>query len=108
MTYIIVYVTTKDAEEASRIGEALVKERLAACANVIPSINSVYWWKGRLERDSEAVLLLKSTRDNAEGIIERVRELHSYGVPCIDVISLSGGNQEYFKWLEGTLGKGGR
>ncbi len=106
MTYVMVYVTSKDAEEAERIGETLVKERLAACANIIPSMKSVYWWKGSIERDSEAVLLMKSVEGKAQEIVKRVSELHSYDVPCIDVIPLSGGNQEYFRWLEESLEPG--
>ena len=103
MTYIMVYITAKDADEASRIGEALVKERLAACANVIPEIQSTYWGKSNVEKEGEAALLLKSVQDRAEQIIRRVRELHSYDVPCIDIIPLSGGNPEYFKWLDESL-----
>jgi periplasmic divalent cation tolerance protein len=107
MTYIIVYITAKDADEASRIGETLVRERLAACTNVIPEIKSTYWWKGRVEKEGEAVLLLKSVQDRAEQIIRRVRELHSYEVPCIDIVPLSGGNPEYFRWLEESIKPGG-
>lgn len=103
MTYIMVYITTKDREEAERIGEALVKERLAGCANVIPAIQSIYWWKGDIQKEGEAVLLLKSKQDKAEDIIKRVKELHSYDVPCTHVIPISGGNEDYFKWLEENL-----
>ena len=103
MTYIIVYITAKDEDEASRIGEAVVKERLAACANVIPEIKSVSWWNGAVESNSEAVLLLKSVDGKAGQIIERVRELHSYDVPSIDVIPVTDGNPECFKWIEESL-----
>ena len=103
MTYVMVYITTKSEEEASRIGETLVRERLAACANVIPEIQSTYWWKGKLENEGETALLLTSVQDNAQRIIDRVRELHSYEVPCIDIIPLSGGNEEYFKWIDENI-----
>lgn len=103
MTYVIVYITAKDKEEALRIGEKLVREKLAACANIIPSIESIYWWKGNLEKDNEAVLLLKSVQGKAQRIIERVKELHSYDVPCVDVIPISDGNKDYFKWLDESI-----
>ena len=88
MNYIIIYVTTKDEDEAQSIGMTLVRERLAACANVIPSVKSVYWWKGKVEQDTEAVLLVKSTKSKSNAIVKRVNELHSYDVPCIDVLPI--------------------
>jgi periplasmic divalent cation tolerance protein len=103
MTYVIVYITAKDKEEASRIGQTIVKEKLAGCANIIPEIESIYWWKGKLEVDNEAVLLLKSVEGKVKRIIERVKELHSYDVPCIDVIPLTDGNKDYFKWLDESI-----
>ena len=106
MNYIIIYVTTKDEDEAQSIGMTLVRERLAACANVIPSVKSVYWWKGKVEQDTEAVLLVKSTKSKSNAIVKRVNELHSYDVPCIDVLPIKGGNEEYFRWLDESL-KGG-
>jgi periplasmic divalent cation tolerance protein len=103
MTYIMVYVTTKDEDEAKRIGETLVKERLAACANIIPGIRSVYWWKGEVESNGEAAIMLKSKQEKSQEIVKRVKELHSYDVPTIDIIPLSGGNPDCFEWLEESL-----
>jgi periplasmic divalent cation tolerance protein len=100
MPYVIAYMTAKDAAQAKRIGEKIVRERLAACANVIPSIESVYWWKGKIEREKEALLLLKTKKSLAARLIKRVKELHSYGVPCVDIISVIEGNRDYFKWIE--------
>ena len=98
--YVIAYVTARDMEEAKRIGETVVREKLAACANIIPSIESIYWWKGNMEDDRETVLLLKTKKALASKLIKRVKELHSYEIPCVDIIPVTEGNEDYFKWIE--------
>ncbi len=100
MSYVIAYITTKNIAEARKIGEAVVKERLAACANIIPSLESVYWWKGKMEKERESVLLLKTKKSLAGKLIKKVKELHSYETPCVDIIPVTGGNPDYFKWIE--------
>ncbi|PJZ68069.1 divalent-cation tolerance protein CutA [Leptospira perolatii] len=100
MQFRTIYITTKNEEEALRIGEALVKERLAACANILPKIKSIYHWQGNLEKDDEAVLLLKTREDLAENIISRVKELHSYTIPCAVSWQISEANQDYLKWIQ--------
>ena len=100
MTYVIAYVTARDQDEAKRIGEAIVREKLAACANIIPVIHSIYWWKGSIEEEKECLLLLKTKKTLVPKLIKRVKELHSYDVPCVDIIPVTDGNKEYFKWVE--------
>lgn len=98
--YVIAYLTARDQAEAKRIGETLVKEKLAACANIIPSIESVYWWKGNMEEDKESLIILKTKKALAGKLIKRVKELHSYETPCVDIIPVTEGNKDYFKWIE--------
>jgi periplasmic divalent cation tolerance protein len=100
MTYVIVYATSKDEKEARTIGEILVKEKLIACANIIPAIQSIYWWKGKIEKNGEAAMFLKTKKSLVKRLIKRIKELHSYEVPTIDVITISDGNPECFKWIE--------
>jgi periplasmic divalent cation tolerance protein len=100
MTYVIAYVTARDQEEAKRIGEAVVREKLAACANIVPSIQSIYWWKGNIEDERESLLMLKTKKTLVARLIKRVKELHSYEIPCVDIIPVVDGNKEYFKWIE--------
>jgi len=100
MQYVIAYVTTRDQEEAKRIGEAVVREKLVACANIVPSIQSIYWWKGSIEDERESLLMLKTKKALAAKLIKRVKELHSSEIPCIDIIPVVDGNKEYFKWIE--------
>lgn len=100
MSYVVVFVTASTAEEAARIGRALVEERLAACANLIPSIASTYWWKGKIEEAGEALLIIKTRQDLVEQLTARVRALHSYTVPEVIVLPILGGNPDYLKWIK--------
>lgn len=100
MRYFIIYITASSAQEAERIGEAVVNERLAACANVVPSLRSTYWWKGRLEKSREALLLLKTKKARVKKVIKRVRELHSYENPAIVAIPILEGSKDYLAWVE--------
>ena len=99
MGAIFAYVTAKDKEEARRIGMALLEERLAACINVMPGMESTYWWEGRLEEAQECVLLVKSDASRSEAIVRRVRELHSYSCPCVAIWPLTDGNPDYLDWI---------
>lgn len=100
MAFCLLYITTRDRDEALRIARALVKERLAACANVLPGMTSVYEWQGELQEDSECVLILKTREELAPAARERVAALHSYELPCILTLPVSGGNAGYLAWIE--------
>jgi len=103
----LIYITTKNREEALKIGSAIVEEKLAACANVIDGMESVYRWKGNVEVDKECVLILKTTYHNVAKLTRRVKELHSYEVPCVISINLAEqeGNMEYLEWLQQSVTK---
>ncbi|BAZ39324.1 divalent-cation tolerance protein CutA [Calothrix sp. NIES-4101] len=101
MEPVFVYVTCKDRAEAIQVGKALVETRLAACANVIDGMDSIYWWKGKLEVAKEAILILKSRRDLVEELTKKVKLEHSYEVPCVVALPITGGNQDYLDWLTG-------
>lgn len=100
MAVMFVYATAADAAEAERIGRAIVTERLAACANILPAMRSIYWWQGKIEDGTEAVLILKTTRARLPELIARVRALHSYDCPCIEAIEVADGNPEFLAWVE--------
>lgn len=99
MDLVIAYITAGSKEEALRIGRALVGEGLAACANVLDGMTSVYRWKGAVEEAGEAVLIAKTRADLFDRLTERVRALHSYDVPCVVEIRLGRGNPPYLDWL---------
>ena len=100
---IMVYITTADADEARRIAKALVEERLAACANILGRVESVYHWEGAVQSSEEAALLAKTTEDCFDALAARVRELHSYELPCIVAVPLARGEPGFLGWLEENI-----
>jgi periplasmic divalent cation tolerance protein len=106
MSALVVYVTTASRDEALVIGRTVVGERLAACANVVGEICSVYWWEGRVNEDLEALLILKSTPARLDALIARVRALHSYTTPCITAWPITAGNPDYLTWIEAETDAG--
>ncbi len=97
--YVWVYVTASTRDEALKIGRAVVQERLAACANVIDGLTSVYWWEGAVQEDPEAALVLKTRADLLEPLAARIRELHSYTCPCVVALPVLGGNPDFLAWI---------
>jgi periplasmic divalent cation tolerance protein len=98
---IIIYITTSSKEEAGKIAQHLLKNKLIVCANFFP-INSLYLDSGKIKEDDEFVLLLKTVEDKYNEIVKEVTKLHSYSVPCIlkmDVVP----NEAYGKWLNGQF-----
>lgn len=93
------YVTCASAEEALRIGREVVEARLAACANILPGLTSIYRWQGRIESGGEAALILKTRAELVEALVARVKALHSYTVPCIVALPITAGNPDYLGWL---------
>ena len=98
------YVTAGSREEALSIGRRVVQERLAACANVLDGMTSVYWWQGALQQAGEAVLILKTRAELVERLTARIRELHSYECPCVVALPIAAGNPDYLDWIAGESG----
>lgn len=99
----IVLTTSGSLPEARRLARRLVRERAAACVNVVPRVESVYWWKGKVERSGEALLLLKTTRPRLARLSGRIKALHPYEIPEILVLPLSHGDPAYLQWLRESL-----
>ena len=93
---MLLYITCKDKKEATKISNHLLKRRLIACANIFP-ISSLYWWKGKIVKDKESVLIAKSLNKHFNKIQKEVKKIHSYEVPCITKIN-SKSNKAYEKW----------
>lgn len=100
MDCCVVYATASDISEAKRIGKTLVEERLVACANCIPGMQSVYCWEGIVEESTEVVLMMKTRSSLVDAVVKRAKELHSYEVPCVVSWPITTGNSEYLKWIE--------
>ena len=101
----IVLTTVASLDEAGRLGRTLVEERLAACATVIPAVESIYSWKGKLETSSEAMLLLKTGSEQIAALEARLHQLHSYETPEFLVLSVEAGSSAYLEWLFSHLEK---
>ncbi len=101
--YSLVYITTSGMEESRKIGRKIIEERLAGCVNIIPAIESLYWWKGEIEGDNESILIVKTKANNIENIIKRVKEIHSYENPAILAIPIIEGSKDYLDYLDGEI-----
>jgi periplasmic divalent cation tolerance protein len=95
----IVFVTAGSEEEAATIGHTLVEERLAACANIVPRIRSIYRWKGQIYDEQEFLIIIKTRTALFEPLQERVKKLHSYEVPEIISFPIERGLTEYLEWV---------
>lgn len=95
----IVLTTTGSQEEGRKIAQALVYRRLAACVNIVPQIESVYRWQGKVETAKEWLLLIKTEADLFERVRDAVKELHSYDLPEFVMLEVAAGSQEYLSWI---------
>lgn len=98
-----VYVTVSSEDEGLAIARTVVEERLAACANLLPPIRSVYHWNGRVEDGVEHTLVLKSRADRIDALTARIVDLHSYDVPCVVALPIVDGHPAYLAWLSAEL-----
>lgn len=97
---IIVLITTGSEEEAHSIAESLVKEKKAACVNIVPRVDSLFWWEGKLDSVPESLLLVKTKASLFPEIVELVKRTHSYEVPEIIALPIIAGSEDYLKWLD--------
>jgi periplasmic divalent cation tolerance protein len=95
----LIYVTAPSRQEAEKIAETVVTERLAACANILDGVTSIFHWEGKLCRETEAVLILKTTEPRVGALTARIQELHSYECPCIVVLPIEAGNSAFLEWV---------
>ena len=100
---VSVHITASSSEEAHRIAQTVVTERLAACVQVVPGVVSVYRWEGELRRDDEHLLICKTTQARVEALSQRVVELHGHDVPCVVVLGVQGGWSPYLDWVAGEV-----
>lgn len=96
---LVVLVTAGSVDEAERLAEALVQEKLAACVNVLPGVTSVYRWEGAVQRDTEVLMLVKTQRPLLDRLVAQVQARHSYDVPEIVALPIVAGSQPYLRWL---------
>ena len=100
----IILTTTSSQAEARKIARALIEKKLAACVNIIPRIESVYRWQGKVETAREWLLVIKTSQKRAKAVESAIKELHSYDLPECISIAIDGGSKEYLKWLGKQVG----
>ena len=99
MSETITFSTCKDLKQANRIARTLVKEKLAACVNIVPGVASIYAWEGKVEEGREVLLVIKSRAALSKKLAARVKALHSYSVPEVVTIPIASGNPDYLRWI---------
>lgn len=104
MEDIVVFITAPNEDEAARIARALVDSRAAGCVNIIKNIRSIYSWQGKIEDESEVLMVVKTQKNLFEPLSRKVKELHSYSVPEIIAIPIIEGSEDYIRWLHEVTG----
>ena len=97
---IVILVTTRSEPEAHKIADLLLNRRKAACVNIVPKIESSFWWQGKLDSAQESLLIIKTKASLLSEIVDIVKAAHSYEVPEIMALPIIGGNEDYLKWID--------
>jgi periplasmic divalent cation tolerance protein len=100
---IAVFVTTANADDAGRLADMLIGKRLAACVQILPEMQSVYRWQGKIERQKEVLLIAKTTMAKFEALDKEVRAMHSYETPEIVALPLTAGSAPYLEWISSSV-----
>ena len=100
---IVIFVTTKDADEAKKISQELLTQKLIACANIVSGVQSIFWWEGKIDSTSEVLLILKTKKSLFKKVEKVVKSLHSYQTPEIIALPIVTGSKEYLGWINESL-----
>lgn len=103
MDFYLFTVTVPNIEEGKKIARSLVESRLAACVNIIKDISSVYRWKGEIQEDNEHLLLIKTTEDKSDPLIQKIKAIHSYSEPECIGFKVEKGSQKYLNWIKDVV-----
>jgi len=103
---VVIFITTGTDEEAHKVAEALLKNRHAACVNIVPRISSLFWWQDKLDSAQESLLIVKSKASLLSEIVRLVKEVHSYDVPEVIALPIIGGNPDYLEWISKEVKQG--
>jgi len=98
-SYIVVFITTDTLEEAQQISKVLVERKKVACVNIVPRVNSLFWWQDKPESVQESLLIIKTKASLLDKVTTLVKEIHSYDTPEIIALPIVGGNQDYLEWI---------
>ena len=101
---IVVLMTAPSSAEAERIAEVLVSQQLAACVQILPGLQSIYVWQGKVQRESEVMVLAKTTQNNFAKLEREIHAIHSYETPEIVALPIVAGSEPYLSWLSCSVG----
>jgi len=96
----VVFITIDSQENAQKIASKLLSERKAACVNIIPAVESQYWWQGKIENADELMLVIKTRASLMDELVALVKSIHPYSIPEIIALPIIGGNEDYLQWIE--------
>ena len=99
MNHRLIYITVGSKMEAEKIARELLENHLIACANILPEVQSMFWWNGKLDSASEVVLIAKTHVEKVEALIEKVKQVHSYECPCVVSLPIETGYQPFLDWI---------
>ncbi len=98
-TYVVIFITTADDEEARLISRVLLEQRKAACVSIVPGVSSLFWWQGKIDSSQESLLVVKTKASLLDEVVELVKEIHSYDNPEIIALPVLGGSKDYLEWI---------
>lgn len=101
--HIVVFVTAANIEEARKIADKLIQDKLAACVNMIDNVKSLFWWEGKLDSAQEVMLVIKSAKSKFSKIVNAVKSVHSYEVPEIIALPIIAGEKKYLRWIDDSF-----
>lgn len=103
MEYIIVLITTPNKKSAEKIAQILIEKKLAGCVNIVSSLDSIYHWKGKIEKGKEFLLIIKSKKELFKLLAKEIKKIHPYEVPEIISLDITQGDQPYLEWLKNSV-----
>lgn len=102
---VVVFITTDTDREAQKIAEILLNQKKAACVNIVPKLDSRFWWEGKIDSAQESLLIVKTKASLLDEVVNLVKESHSYEVPEVIALPIVGGNPDYLKWIDKVVVK---
>eukprot|EP00245_Coleochaete_scutata_P003407 TRINITY_DN15029_c0_g5_i2.p1 TRINITY_DN15029_c0_g5~~TRINITY_DN15029_c0_g5_i2.p1 ORF type:complete len:177 (-),score=28.33 TRINITY_DN15029_c0_g5_i2:190-720(-) len=102
---VVAYITINNKDEAKKLATSIVENKLAACVNIVPGIESTYWWEGKVSTDAEVLLIVKTRQSLVDSLTRHVEANHPYDLPEVIALPIVAGNSKYLKWIEESTDK---
>jgi periplasmic divalent cation tolerance protein len=103
--YIVIFITVSSPKEAEHIAKLLLNKHLVACVNIVKDVQSMFWWRGKIDNAREILLIAKSKKSKFPAIVRTIKSVHSYEVPEIIAMPIIAGERKYLEWIDGSISK---